>query len=81
MKTITKILIAIAFLTAISLNAQQECATICHNGTLVKAIGRKAIDGHLNHHAEDVLISTDCNYKIIGNECNTLSLPKISINE
>lgn len=77
---ITKLLIALAFLmTAISLNAQQECATICHNGTLVKAVGANAIDGHLNHHSGDVLISTDCNYEITGNECNTLSLPKLDL--
>lgn len=78
MKKITKILIAIAFLlTAISLQAQQSCATICHNGTLVIAIGTNAINGHLDHHVLDVLISTDCEYEIIGNECETLSLPKI----
>lgn len=78
MKKTTKILIAIAcLLTAIAINAQQQCAIICHNGTLVKAIGGNAIDGHLNHHASDVLISTDCNYEIIGDECESLSLPKL----
>lgn len=82
MKKITKILIAVGFLlTAISLQAQQTCATICHNGTLVKAIGGSAIDGHLIHHSEDVLISTDCDYEIIGNECELLSVKKISIND
>ena len=79
MKKITKILIAISLLlSAFAINAQQSCAVICHNGTLVKAIGGNAIDGHLDHHSEDVLISTDCDYEIIGNECATLSVKKIN---
>ena len=78
MNRITKLLIAASLLIAGTAVAQQECAIICHNGTLVKAIGGSAINGHLNHH-NDILISTDCNYEIIGNECESLSLPKLDL--
>lgn len=57
--------------------SQQDCAVICHNGKLVKSVGAKAINGHLNHHVNDVLISTDCDYVITGNECKQLSVPKL----
>ncbi len=82
MKKVTKILIVIALLLlAFSLNAQQDCATICHNGTLVKAIGANAVSGHLDHHSEDILISIDCDYEIVGDECERLSLPKLRLND
>lgn len=81
MKKITQLLIIILILTTVNINAQQECAVICHNGTLVKVIGAPAIDGHLNHHLTDVLISTSCDYEIIGNECETLSNSKFSLEQ
>ena len=77
MEKTTKLLIIALLFTGVMSFGQQQCAVICHNGTLVKAIGGNAIDGHLNHHESDVLISTDCDYVILGNECESLSLPKI----
>ena len=75
MKKITKILIALAFLlTAIGINAQQECAVICHHGKSM-IVNVNALDGHLKHG--DSFISNDCD-AVTGEDCTILSVPKFS---
>ena len=77
MKKITKLLIIIAIImTAISVNAQQNCGVVCHNGTLLTGVNERAVEGHITHG--DTFITTDCNYVETGTECESLGLPKFS---
>lgn len=72
MKKFTKILIAIAFLIiAITINAQNNCHVLCHNGTLLIGVNTNAKDVHIAHG--DSYIGEVCNYEVQGNECELLS--------
>ena len=76
MKKTTKILIVIALvMTAISLNAQQNCGVVCHNGRLLTGVNPQAVEHHIGHG--DTFITNDCAYVETGEECQSLSLPKL----
>jgi hypothetical protein len=77
MKKITKILIFIAIIMmAISINAQNNCGVVCHNGKLLAGVNDRAVERHINHG--DTFITTDCDYVETGDECAVLSLKKIN---
>jgi len=79
MKKITKILIAIALLlTAISVNAQDICYVICHQGKVAKVVGFHALQGHLLGHDDDFLGFCEEYLGVIGEDCVTLSVKKIN---
>ena len=80
MKNFTRILALIAFiLFTTEVVAQKECAVICTKGNLIKAVGGPSIKAHLNNGG--TLISTDCDYVVTGEECQSLSLPKLDFKQ
>jgi len=82
MKKSTKILIFIALLiTAISINAQEKCNFVCHNGKVVKTLNETSLAGHLDGHNDVFLGTCDDFDGQEGDDCRTLSLPELDFQE
>jgi len=72
------ILYILMILVTVSITAQEKCNFICHNGSVVRAFGDTATEAHILHHPQDILLGNcDTFTGEVGDECGTLSLPKL----
>lgn len=69
-----KLLLTIVFLLlTFSINAQNDCGVVCHNGRLLTGVNENAIEHLVAQGA--IFITIDCDYEETGDECSTLGLP------
>ena len=74
-----KKLLLLAFLICGTAVAQEPCYLVCHNGKVVKSVTFQSLQGHLNGH-NDVYLGQCNDYPgEIGDDCQTLSLPKLDL--